>query len=263
MLAEFKNAHEAYHSQIKFQREREESEKYYDSLLELASELEREISSWLTQPDAQRLLTGQRTQIRPDDSISNAGSRSSLRTRSAVSSAKSSVSAKARSAARKAALEARAATLQSLHQLQIEELKLQQRKATIELQAEIAEAEAERKVYELAEVDEPGKSVLHRNETRHDGQPAHYLQKVKVASTPRDKLPQDSREPKNLPINPDSPELQNAASPDRQISFQGGSFHDESLHRHLESQDRQNHARAAATTRSDVSYTTPTGHAGL
>lgn len=141
VLEEFKNAHEAYHSQIKSQRECEESEKYYDSLLELASELEREISSSLTQPDTQRLLTGQRTQIRPDDSISNTGSRSSLPTRSAVSSAKSSVSAKARSAARKAALEARAATLQSLHQLEIEELKLQQRKATIELQAEIAEAE--------------------------------------------------------------------------------------------------------------------------
>ena len=44
VLEEFKIAHEAYHSQIKTERERQDSEKYYNSLVELASELEREKS---------------------------------------------------------------------------------------------------------------------------------------------------------------------------------------------------------------------------
>ena len=60
---------------------------------------------------------------------------------------RSSASAKARAAAKKAALEAKAASLQRLHKVQFEELKLQQKKAEIELRAEIAVQEAERKVY--------------------------------------------------------------------------------------------------------------------
>ena len=126
-------------------------------MLEIVSGLEFEISSWIKQPKPPSVLEDQSEHIRPQDSISCVESRTSLRTRSAVSS-RSSTSAKARSAARKAGLEARAATLESLHQLQIEELKLQQRKPEIELRAEIAEAEAERKVYEEAEANEDVKS---------------------------------------------------------------------------------------------------------
>ena len=130
VLQEFKSAHESYHSQIKTERKRQELEKYYDSLVELASELERDISSWITQPDAQRLLTAQSTYVAPEDSVSNAGSRNSFHTRSAIGSCTSSTaSARARSAAKKAALEAKAATLQKLHDLEIKELRIKQRKA--------------------------------------------------------------------------------------------------------------------------------------
>ena len=65
VLEEFKIAHEAYHNQIKTERERQESERYYHSLVELASELEREISSWIAQPDAQRLLTAESAYVAP------------------------------------------------------------------------------------------------------------------------------------------------------------------------------------------------------
>lgn len=248
VLEQFKIAHEAYHNQIKSQPEREESENYYASLLELASELEREIASWLMAPDAQRLLTGQRTQIRPDDSISNAGSRASLRTRSAVSSTRSSASAKAKSAARKAALEARAANLSSLHELQFEELKLRQRKAKIELQAEIAEAEAERKVYEEieAEADDTRKSIIRG--ARNIYQPDQSIRpptQVTNASTPREGVPKDSHKPSETPINSHSVEPYNEGYPDPPrlpTSLQNGSFHEESFHRLLESQQQQNRA---------------------
>ena len=55
---------------------------------------------------------------------------------------------------KKAALEAKAATLQKLHDLEIEELRIKQRKAELQLQADIAEAEAERRVFEEAEAEE-------------------------------------------------------------------------------------------------------------
>ena len=80
VLEEFKITHKAYYSQIKTERERQESERYYDSLIELAWELEREISSWIMQPDAQRLLTAESAYVAPEDSVSNAGSRDSFHT---------------------------------------------------------------------------------------------------------------------------------------------------------------------------------------
>ncbi len=58
----------------------------------------------------------------------------------------------------------RAAMLQSLHQLQLKELKLQQKKAEVELQAEIAEIEAKRKVYEEEEASRAGRLSLRRRE---------------------------------------------------------------------------------------------------
>jgi len=51
VLEEFKITHEAYYNQIKTVREWQESEKYYNSLIQLASELEREISSRIMQPN--------------------------------------------------------------------------------------------------------------------------------------------------------------------------------------------------------------------
>jgi len=125
-------------------------------VLEIVSGLEFEISSWIKQPKPPSVLEDKSEHIHPQDSISCDESRTSLRMRSAVSSS-NSTSSKARSAARKAAPEEKFATLKSLHQLEIEELKLQQRKAEIKLRAEIAEAEAERKIYEEVEASKATK----------------------------------------------------------------------------------------------------------
>ena len=92
--------------------------------------------------------------IQPDDSISNVGSRISSRSNSICGSTRSTSSAKARAAAKKAALEAQAETLRRLHQLEIEELALQQRKQELQLSGEIAAAEAGQSVYEQVEFEE-------------------------------------------------------------------------------------------------------------
>ena len=86
--------------------------------------------------------------------ISNVGSHISSRSNSLCSSTRSTSSAKAKAAAKKAALEAQAETLRRLHQLEIEELVLQQRKQELQLSGEIAAANAEQSVYEQAEAEE-------------------------------------------------------------------------------------------------------------
>jgi hypothetical protein len=98
-------------------------------------------------------------EIRPEDSISNVDSRegsiNSRRSRtSSRSSVRSSASAKARATARKAILEAEAAALERLYVIQEEELRLQQRKKHLELQTNIAKAEAEERAYAIAEAEE-------------------------------------------------------------------------------------------------------------
>ena len=115
--------------------------------------------------------------------MSNAGSRNSFHTRSAIGSCTSSTaSARVRSAAKKAAFEATAATLQKLHDLEIEESRIKQRKAEVQLQAIIAEAEAERRVFKEAEAEENReRDLFHRDEVT----PVRVaLKTVKSASTP-------------------------------------------------------------------------------
>ena len=72
-------------------------------------------------------------EVRPEDSVSNVGprsrlSRSSHASKTSRSSQISSVNGGAKAAARKAVLEAEAATLKILHEIEEEELKLRQRK---------------------------------------------------------------------------------------------------------------------------------------
>ena len=113
------------------EREREESLHYYTSVLETVIKIEREITSWIpsTQPREQsiphELSVDPFELVCSEDSISKIDSRAPLRTRSIVSSSRSSSSMMARAAARKAALEA------SVYELQLEELKLQQKRAKI------------------------------------------------------------------------------------------------------------------------------------
>ncbi|XP_078357279.1 uncharacterized protein LOC144642164 [Oculina patagonica] len=250
VLKEFEIAHEAYHRLIKNETEQEESTRYYNSVLEIVTELEKEISSWITGPPS-ALADRSNDNVRPEDSISSVESRPPYRTRSEASLSRSSASSKARSAARKAALEARAATLQSLHQIQLEELKLQQKKAEVELQAEIAEIEAERKVYEEEEASKAGRSSLRRRENKPLDQSNQLFQQTKDASKPPERdtinLPdlEASRNkpikstPKPLegnseyPIVPETPEWRHGTS---------AVGKDDSLQFLMEAQDRQSHA---------------------
>ena len=264
VLEEFKIAHEAYHGQIKTETERQESERYYHWLIELASELEREICSWIMQPDAQRLLTAESAYVAPDDSVSNAGSRDSFHTRSVIESCTSSTaSARARSAAKKAALEAKAATLQKLHDLEIEELRIKQRKAELQLEADIAEAEAERRVFKEAEAEEN-----RERESFHRDQVAPLkvaLKPVKSASTPMEeglprnatdvtpinlhqsKQPYEPKQSPKYPLNPEAPEYRHTPTPNQEglpydIKISSALHQDASFVRLMETQDRHNEA---------------------
>ena len=161
VLQDFRVVHKAYHSKIESgENDLRESDEYCLSVEQSARELEQQIDSWLrdVQHDLERSIRTQRlsenNNIQPEDSISNVGSRVSSRASSRRSSLRSTTSSRAKVAARKAALEVQAATLGRLHELEIEELKLQQRKKELHLRGEIAAAEAEREVYEQVEAEE-------------------------------------------------------------------------------------------------------------
>ena len=160
----------------------EESSQYYNSVLEIVSQLEQEITPMLN-----KLKPALQTSVTPinvwlHDPVSTVGSRVSFHTRSFASS---SASAKVKAAAKKAALEARAAALKNLHELQIEEMRLQQRKAQIELDAEIAEAEAERKAYQENEAIEHREISYRSKERDPNDHLAHLTPQAKVAIIPR------------------------------------------------------------------------------
>ena len=154
VLQHFENAHIDYHNLLKDEQDIKDSTCYFNSVNELVSEIKSKILSRLDEPVASQTETQEnQNEIRPEDSVSSAGSQKSKRSsrQSGISSIKSSSSAKTRAAARQAALEAKANALHKLHELQLEELKIQQKKSQVELQAEIAAAEAEKIVYEQSE----------------------------------------------------------------------------------------------------------------
>ena len=165
---------------------------------------------------------------------------------------RSSVSAKAKAAAKKAALGAKAASLQRLHELQFEELKLQQRKAEIEIRAEIAVAEGERKVYEESEVEEMYSQVK-KSTVSHE-----HLEKMNYASTSSPAIgsskqhaqPNISNIPLNdqlenpilfkVPLDPKEWNGDKAVQNDQNTNNHHESFHDESFQMLMETQDHQN-----------------------
>ena len=127
LLNEFKSTHGAYHQRLTTETEREQSAQYFNSLMELANELETEINAWLTHPEAQKLLD-RSAFVNPDDSASNIEGHA-FYTHSAVApsfqlSVRSTTSSKAKALAKKAALEAKQATLRQLHDIQLQELNL-------------------------------------------------------------------------------------------------------------------------------------------
>lgn len=151
-LEKFQIAHKAFHSILRDEDDILESNDYYDTVMQGISDLKQRALDW-----KQRSI---QFDIRPEDSVSNAGSPADSKVTklskgsksSANSSADSSISAsRARAAAKKAILEAQAASFARRQALQEEQLRLQQMTEELELQTEIAKANAEEQAYLEAE----------------------------------------------------------------------------------------------------------------
>ena len=254
VLKQFKDTHEAYHNMLKEEQEINESTLYFDSVNELVTEHKAKINSWLQQPPSQ-LGQESLSQVLPEDSVSTAESRktSSSRARSTTSSMRSSSSAKARAAAKKAALEAKAHALQRLHELQIEELKIQQMKSQVELRAEIAAAEAEKKSYEQSEKEETQSPSFKQNDlvqTQPLAVRSQSIAEVPVCDTNLSKQPtalqlsteQDKLQPSHSPekqgLDPNIPQwFPNNTKPNQYVSYTPDYNFQQQL---METQDRQN-----------------------
>ena len=161
LLQDFKEAHTAYHSQLRDENEIHESNDYYDAAVLLGTDLARDVGNWIS---STAIEIESREELHPEDSISSAGScvssKSSRRSRkgssigSRASSRASSISAaKTKAAAKRVVLQAEAANLESFHALQKEGLSIRQRRKALELQTEIGKAQAEELIYAEAEAD--------------------------------------------------------------------------------------------------------------
>ena len=78
-LQEFKEAHAAYHSQLREENEVKESNEYYDAAVLLGTDLARDVGSWIssTAVNVETRLSRSQEDLHPEDSISNAGYRAS------------------------------------------------------------------------------------------------------------------------------------------------------------------------------------------
>ena len=159
----------------------EESDEYFKSVQQSQGRLAGEISRWIVSSNGtdsnDRLEANVRDgidDIAPSDSISNVGSRAdSKHSRTSRRSRSSSVRSKesttssvlsARAAAKRAMLEAEATKFEDWQALKKEELALQLKRKALELQTEIAKAQAEELAYAQAEND-GGKSITKENNT--------------------------------------------------------------------------------------------------
>jgi hypothetical protein len=137
------------------------------------------------------------------------------------SSTRSTSSAKAKAAAKKAALEAQAEILRRLHQLEIEELVLKQRKQELQLSGEIAAAGAEQSVYEQVEAEEL---------REFDPAPTSDTRAVSVSNQHRGGSKENAAKINAIHEFPDTP-INTTSTP-----------RDESFRRIVEMQDRQSNA---------------------
>ena len=177
----FRSAHDKYHSMLDNEPDEQESKEYYASVERRIHDLKQRIEEWSQKAESIQRASADWFDIRPEDSASNVGSRnrrskgfkSSSVTSSRISGSSSVISARATAAARKAALTAEAATLHKHQALQQAELRLKQeelrqqqqqqeeaklhllqRKQELDLETEIAKAEAEEHAYAMAESSE-------------------------------------------------------------------------------------------------------------
>ncbi|CAB3981354.1 PREDICTED: uncharacterized protein LOC107342904, partial [Paramuricea clavata] len=149
-LEKFRTAHDAFHDNLQDEDDILESNDYYEAVIERFSDLKERATQKLClwKQDNVEL------DIRPEDSVSNAGSRagseSQVTSMSKLSkrSSNSSVSvSRARASAKKAILEAQSASLAKRQALQEEQLRLQQKADQLDLETELAKAQAEERAY--------------------------------------------------------------------------------------------------------------------
>jgi hypothetical protein len=167
-LEKFKTSHSAFHDNLRDEDDILESIDYYDAVIERVSDLKERAMQAIDwghgndEPD-----------IHPEDSVSNAGSKSCSRATSSSNLSKqstsSSVSAsRAKASAKKAALEAQSALLAKRQALQEEKLRIQHMSDQLELETELAKANAEEQAYLEAEKDENPTSLPKSDEARNE-----------------------------------------------------------------------------------------------
>ena len=164
LFKDFTTAHATYHNCLEDECDIDESNEYYNAVEQSKVQIVADVARWIPSPklpgqDFPRENLEIPDDVTPVDSISNVGSRagSRLSCRSKGSTASSVSSARAKAAAKRAALEAEAANLKSFQAIQKEELCLQQRKQALQLNTEIAKAQAEELAYTEAEASCVGK----------------------------------------------------------------------------------------------------------
>ena len=174
---------------------------------------------WLTGIEATRAMSS--IEVCPEDSVSNVScclrmSHASQVSKTSWSSHTSSVSARAKAEARKAAPEAEAATLKTLHEIEEEELKLHQHKNELKLKTELAKARAEEHAYAQVKI---GTNSPHASDQNKKLPPTPQLteenleNKVEGQNEPNEEKPEPAFVEK-LPIqtkalNPEAPVWKN------------------------------------------------------
>ncbi|PFX33001.1 hypothetical protein AWC38_SpisGene2090 [Stylophora pistillata] len=166
---DFVSAHAEYHNQLKKECDIDESNEYFKLVEQANGWLVCEISRWVvaSNPTTSKNPIEEKVHgndVTPTDLISNAGSRQSRRSgssfiRSKGSAASSVQSARAKAAAKKAMLKVEAKELENWQALKMEELALEMKKTSLELQTEIGKATAEELAHAQVQCD-TGESLM-------------------------------------------------------------------------------------------------------
>ena len=257
---DFQNAHEICHERFSSETDKEASSKYYMDVVDQIATLEGEVATLLARVEQEishSQVQGVTSAVRPEDSVTHAGSRRSFNSRRSTCSRASS---RAEVAAKQAGLEAKAATLKKLHELEAQELQIRQKRMELEIQSEITAFEAERKVYESIESEKalelnlreenvvptqsqvkfstPREAAIAANPSSEQVGPQQVPQ-VSSFEVPISVQGHDPPSPHSLKLNPKVTEWRLARSdpsPNQQSSF-----NEEVVAKLLDAQNKQNH----------------------
>ena len=134
---DFQNVHEICHERFSSETDKEASSKYYMYVVEQIVTLVGEVATLpatveqeISHSQVQRVTSA----VHPEDSVSHPGSCRSFNSHRSTCSRASS---RAEAAAKQAGLEAKAATLKKLHELEVQELQIRQKWMELKVQSEI------------------------------------------------------------------------------------------------------------------------------